>query len=66
MHGKNKFKYNLIFFLKKFICYIYIYIYIFFDSKFQYNFIIMSDNVFKDSSNKSKSVMKDEVGKNDI
>ena len=26
----------------------------------------MSDNIFRDSNNKSKSVIKDEVGKNDI
>jgi len=35
----------------------------FFSLKFQYNFVTMSNDGFKDNSNKSKNVIKDEVGK---
>ena len=36
---------------------------LFFSLKFQYNFVTMSNDSFKDNSNKSKNLTKDEVGK---
>jgi len=44
-----------------------IFCYFFFDFlNFNIIFVAMSDNDFKDNSDKSKSVIKDEIGKNDI
>ena len=51
---------NTTYILKESFCYI------FRLSKFRFNFVTISDDIFKDNSDKSKSVIKDKVGRNDI